>query len=478
MKTRYGCLVVFLSIVLGAGGLVGAADSSQGVTALVGATLIDGTGADPLPDAVVVIEDGRIACAGSRDDCPVPEGAETHDLTGRFVTPGLVDAHVHFSQTGWADGRPDALDVRDRYPYPQVVDGLHENPERFFRAYLCSGVTSVFDVGGYPWTFELAGRTEDDSRAPRVRAAGPLLSTWDFWLNLPAERQFIYLEDAESAETGVDYLRARGAAAVKVWFIPVGDRDFDQMAAAVKAAGREADERGLPLIAHATGLREAKVAVKAGTEVLVHSVWDREVDDEFLELARQHGTMYVPTLTVPAGYQRMYASAVSGEPPVVDDPLGCVDAETLAKVRSTAELEAPMDADALARRGQATEERAGIGAENLLKVQRAGIPVAMGTDAGNPLTLHGPSVFAELEAMQEAGLTPMEVLVAATRNGARALGREDKLGTVEAGKGADLLVLAEDPSKDATAFRSLRRVMRGGVLHEVVDLAATGRESK
>src|SRR4029078_2230541 len=115
-----------------------------------------------------------------------------------FVTPGLVDAHVHFSQTGWADGRPDGLDVRATHPYEKVEGELRSHPERFFRSYLCSGVTAVFDVGGYAWTLGLPPRAEPDAFAPHVRAAGPLLSTADHWLNLPAERQFIFLKDEET----------------------------------------------------------------------------------------------------------------------------------------------------------------------------------------------------------------------------------------------------------------------------------------
>ena len=103
-------------------------------------------------------------------------------------------------------------------------------------------------------------------------------------------------------------------------------------------------------------------------------------------------------------------------------------------------------------------------AANLKRVSDAGIPVAMGTDAGNPLTLHGPSVYAEMEAMQAAGMTPMEVLVAATRGGARAMGVERETGTLERGKSADLLVVAADPTKDVANLRKLRFVMRAGVL--------------
>jgi len=441
--------------------------------ALVGATLVDGTGAPPVADAVVVLRGGEIECAGSRAECPVPEGVGRVDLAGRWITPGLVDAHVHFSQTGWADGRPDALDVRDRYPYPETVARLEAEPERFFRAFLCSGVTAVFDVGGYPWTWDLSARAERDTRAPHVAAAGPLLTTLDHWVNLPAERQFHYLADEAAAREGVDYLAARGADAVKVWMIVTGERPLDELERVVGVAGARADERGLPLVVHATDLPEAKAALRAGAEVLVHSVWDRPVDDELLELARAAGATYVPTLTVPFGYQQMFAAAASGDPPPVDDPHGCVDPDTLGRVAETAELSPPpaLTAERLAERAARIAEEDRTAAENLRRVHAAGIPVAMGTDAGNPLTLHGPSVYAELEAMEAAGLSPMDVLVAATRNGARAMGRGDDLGTVEPGKAADLLVLAADPAASASAFRSVEAVVRGGVLRPVGELA-------
>ena len=441
--------------------------------ALVGATLVDGTGGPPVADAVVVLRDGRIECAGARDACPVPADAGRVELTGSWITPGLIDTHVHFSQTGWADGRPDFIDVRDCHPYEEVIAERRRDPRAFYRAYLCSGVTAVFDVGGYPWTWELGAAAESDTRAPHVAAAGPLLSTLDFWLNLPAERQFIHLADAETARDGVAYLAARGAAAVKVWFIRHDGQPFEEMVAAVAAAGEAAARRGLPLIVHATGLEEAKAAVRSGAALLVHSVWDREVDDEFVELMLQRGTIYCPTLTVPAGYQRLAAAAFAGEAPAVDDPHGCVDAATLAKVASTAELgPGELTAEGLAARATRLAERERIGAANLARLATAGVPIAMGTDAGNPLTLHGPSVYAEMEAMQAAGMAPMDVLIAATTTAANAMGRQEDLGTVEAGKIADLLILAADPTADVAAFRRLTHVVRGGVLRPLAELAA------
>jgi imidazolonepropionase-like amidohydrolase len=444
------------------------------VKALVGATLVDGTGAPPVPDSAVVVRGDRIECAGTRAACPVPSGTEVSDLRGKWLTPGLVDAHVHFSQTGWADGRPDALDARDRHPYDDVEAGLRARPERYFRSYLCSGVTSVFDVGGYPWTFELPERARRDPLAPSVVAAGPLLSTLDHWLNLPAERQFIYLRDEESAREAVHYLAAEHAGAVKVWFIVHEGRPFDEMAAAVRAAGDEARKAGLQLIVHATGLREAKEALRAGARLLVHSVGDAPVDDEFLSLASSNKALYCPTLTVRDGYVRMFRGALDGKPPAIDDPGGCVDRETRARVAETATVGAAhVDRKRFESREPQWAAESTTARQNLPRVFAAGIPIVMGTDAGNPLTLHGPSVYAEMEAMQEAGLTPMQVIVASTRNGADAMGRLSDVGTIERGKIADLIVLGADPTRDVAAFRMLRAVVRGGILHEQPGLRAS-----
>ncbi len=440
--------------------------------ALVGATLLDGTGAPPVPDAAVLLRDGKIECAGPRAACPVPEGMDTVDLTGLFLTPGLVDAHVHFSQTGWADGRPDAIDARERHPYEKVVAGLERHPERFGRSYLCSGVTAVFDVGGYPWTLNLPAWAEPDSEVPRVAAAGPLLSTIDFWLNLPAERQFMPLTDTEAAKTGVDYLAGHGSAAVKVWYIVTPEQPVEKSAAAVRAAGEAAREHKIPLIVHATGLAEAKEALRAGARLLVHSVEDQPVDQEFLDLARKAGAIYCPTLTVRGGYLRMFAGAARAQAPAVDDPNGCVDPATLASVAETVKLTSPVPAERIQGLEEAFSGRESLAAANLKKVAEAGIPIAMGTDAGNPLTLHGPSVYAEMEAMQAAGLTPAQVLTAATRGGATAMGREKDFGTVEKGKQADLLIVAADPAADTANLRKVRFVVRGGVMRGIEELHA------
>jgi imidazolonepropionase-like amidohydrolase len=437
--------------------------------AIVGATLIDGTGAAPVRDAVVVLRDGKIEASGSRSAVPIPAGVDTLDARGTWILPGLADAHVHFSQTGWADGRPDALDVRDLHPYEATIERLRTHPETFFRSWLACGVTSVFDVGGYAWTVGLEERTRLDTEAPRVVATGPLLSTLDHWLNLPGEQQFIHLNSDSIARACVHYLKSLGSSAIKVWFINVPGRDFDAMAKAVAAAGDEARKVGLPLLVHATGLREAKAALRAKPNLLVHSVWDLPVDQEFLDLARAAGTVYCPTITVIDGYWRMQDALRTGVEPQVDDPNGVVDSLTRAHVASLAQLGA--------RKGNTTPDsvrkaRRQTMAANLLKVHKAGIPVAMGTDAGNPLTLHGPAVYAEMEAMQRAGMSAMEVIVASTRNSTRAMGLGESVGIIAPGRGADLIVVGADPTRDVANLRRLRWVVRDGVIRPASEFKA------
>ncbi|MBI2212151.1 MAG: amidohydrolase family protein [Acidobacteria bacterium] len=456
--------------------VTGAVDSPPGTPppprAIVGATLVDGRGGAPVANANVVIRSGRIDCAGTAAQCPVPEGIEVTDAKGMWLTPGLIDAHVHFSQTGWADGRPDALDVRASHPYERVEAELEAHPERYARSYICSGVTSVFDVGGYPWTLRLAERFKSDTLAPRVVAAGPLLSTLDHWLNLAAERQFIAITTEETAQLGVRYLVSKGAKAIKVWYIVSPDLPVEKNAAVVAAAGDEAQRARLPLIVHATGLAEAKASLRAGAKVFVHSVEDLPLDQEFLDLAKQNGTIVIPTLTVIDGYVRMFRGVADRKAPSVDDPNHCVDRATLARVAETATVDASLvKAENLARREARQARFNKVTRENLATLVRAGIPIATGTDAGNPLTLHGPAIYAEMEAMQASGMTPMQVIVASTATASRAMGTDAETGTIEKGKAADLVLLGADPTKDVSNFRRIRFVVRAGEIRDIAYLS-------
>jgi imidazolonepropionase-like amidohydrolase len=447
-------------------------------TALVGATVIDGTGRAGIPSAVVVATGDRLACVGTAAQCPVPAGATRVDVAGRFITPGLVDAHVHFSQTGWVDGRPDAIAAPAVYPYAETARALRANPERWYRSYLCSGVTAVFDVGGHPWTTALPARAERDSMAPHVRAAGPLVTHAPQTTLRVDDSIYTFLPMATPTDvrTSVATLKAMGASAVKVWYLAPAREQQQELDARLMEVGKEARAAGLDLVVHATELRGAKAALKAGAAMLVHSVEDEPLDDEFMSLLQTTRAIYAPTLVVDRNAVRAFASIILGNRYQIDDPGRCVDSATIARTSQVASLRTVFPnftraTERVLRGLDDVEIRNAVRADNLRRVHAAGATIVVATDAGNPLTFHGASIYSELEAMQATGIPASEVLMMATRNGARAMGRLNDFGTLEAGKLADLLVLAEDPRVDVRAYRSLTHVMRGGRLYEQGELA-------
>jgi imidazolonepropionase-like amidohydrolase len=385
------------------------------------------------------------------------------DLTGAYIGPGLVDAHVHYSQTGWVDGRPDAVDLRAQYPYDSVVRALEAHPELFHRANLCSGVTSVFDVGGFPWTYALARRSRQATDAPRVVATGPLLATIS--MDSQMMGQFVFMTDESIVRMAVRQHRDAGAAAIKIWYINVPDSLHPHAKVMLMAAGDEARKAGLQLVVHATELPNAKDAVEAGASVLVHDVSTGTVDAEFLRAAKRNGTIVIPTLTVLEGYADVFLARSPGR----RYPLDCVDPVTRHKLETVLP-------DSLRARGKAFwngPRAAGLMAtsvDNLRRMYQAGIPIAMGTDAGNPGTAHGPSVYREMELMQQAGMPASAVFASATIIAARAMALDGEVGSIAPGKRADLVVFGADPTRDVHNARQIRFVVRNGVLYPREDL--------
>jgi imidazolonepropionase-like amidohydrolase len=449
--------------------------------ALVGATVHDGRGGPALADAVIHVAGDRIVCVGSRTDCALTEQVDTVDLAGRHITPGLVDGHVHYAQTGWLDGRPDSGIGTDHYDYEALQASLRDNPDRWHRAYLCSGVTAVYDVGGLPWTLDVGESGEDAANRPHYQAAGPLITHYEpvfGVISALGTDSFLSMASDEAALDSVSKLVEMGARAIKVWYLDPPKDQRDALDKRLKHVGEAAREAGLPLIVHATELRNAKAALRAGASMLVHSVEDRLVDEEFLELLRETGADYAPTLTVGANWRRAVSSVVLGlTPPPVDDPNNCVDERTREVIAEADTLGSSRSVTSSALEGVfAGLESAGgsqaIARLNLARVFQSGAPIVTSTDAGNPLTVHGPSIYAEIEAMESAGIPPSEILVMSTRNGAAAMGRLDDFGTLEAGKLADLIVLEDDPSASADAYRSITHVMRAGEVRLIKEFSA------
>lgn len=440
------------------------------VKVLTGATLFDGTGSVPIENSVVVIKDDNIDCVGTENDCTIPSGADMIDVSGKFITPGLVDAHVHFFQTAFFDSRPDALDLRDTYPFMEVAAYQKNHPQRYYDAYLCSGITSVYDVGGFTWTIDFQDSAEENPSAPHVAAAGPLItpSTLELF-NTSSDKVLVNLDSEETGRKTVQYLSALGSTGIKMWQLDVENEDYMNR---VEAVADEIKEQGNRMIAHATTLAQAKAALQAGTKLLVHSVSDTEVDQEFIDLAKEEGTIYTPTLVVGGGYMLAYRAAAGVATFQINDSNGCVDSKTRQMLENADQFsDHAAFSDGFKKRLESFDPESDIigkvDAANLRKVHEAGIPIAVGTDAGNPGTLHGISIYDEMEAMQQAGIPANDLIVMATQNGAKAMQRSDDFGTLEAGKIADLVVLDKDPSEDIANMRSIEQVMRMGVLKDV-----------
>ncbi len=437
-------------------------DPAAGTTVLQGGTLIN-PGAEPVPNALIVIQEGRITCAGTGAACTYPAGAKTVDVTGAWVGPGLIDAHVHYSQTGWLDGRPDAANLRHLHPYDSVVRSLQANPERFHRAALCSGVTSAFDVGGFRWTFDLARKTDSSTDAPWVKAAGPLLST----IPLPAEMMavLVVMKDDSTVRAAVREHQRLGAESIKVWYVQVPDSMRKHAKAMLMAAADETRKAGLRLLVHALEPAGARDAVEAGAVVLVHDVFTAPVDEKLLAAIRRSGAIVIPTLAVVDGY----GDAFHGRSPARRYPLDCIDPVTRRKLETVVPDSLLDKQSAAFWRGPAQALRP-TAAANLKRMHEAGIPIAMGTDAGNPGTAHGPSVYYEMEAMQQAGMPAADVFASATIVAARAMALEKEIGSVEPGKRADLVVFDADPTSDIRNARQVRLVVHNGKMHSRADL--------
>ncbi len=477
MKTpfKWGAALSLLALAACSGGEPA---PQTGLMALIGATVIDGTGGPAFENGVILVQGDELACVGTAQDCPVPEGTPRTDLSGHFITPGLVDAHVHFDQTGWLDGRPEAL-ATDVYPYEETIQLLWDDPGRWHRAFLCSGITAVYDVGGAPWTVngEQATDTQRPDRA-HVRAAGPLVTHVDFnapfMVGMLADQPvFLPMQSEADIADDIAYLQSIGSQAVKVWYLQPDEADAERLDALVMAAGEAAEAAGLPLLVHATDLREAKVALRAGAFMLVHSVGDQPVDQEFLDLLLANDTVYAPTLIVGGNWNEAVIAASEQSVPALDDPNGCVDPalrDRIANIAAYADFAGRVSAEDVAARREAYQAEMAIMQANLLTVYEAGGRIVTSTDSGNPLTLHGAAIHPEMEAMQAAGLPADVIIELSTRAGAEAMGMADRFGTLEAGKLADLIVLAADPREDIAHMRQLTHVMRAGFLLEQSDL--------
>ncbi len=430
------------------------ADSLHHYQAFVGATLIDGTGRGSRPDATVLIENEHISAVGNKSELAIPKNARVFDVRGKWIVPGLIDAHVHFFQSGGLYTRPDVIDLRAVRPYEEEIAGIRERLPATLAHYLASGVTSVVDMGGPNWTFEVRELARRRLQAPRVAVAGPLIST-----TLPAalktgDPPIAQVKSPEEARAAVRRQIHRRPDLIKIWFIPAWGLPLSMQIDWVAAAIEESHAQGLRVAVHATELEVARAAVEAGADILVHSVRDRRVDDPFIQLLKKRAVLYVTTLALNEGYREVLQEKVE----LTEFERRVGDPEVLATLDDLGVLPPWKRWSQWLKHWPGPE----LMFWNLKRLHASGIPIAAGSDAGNIGTLHGAGLHRELELMAEAGLAPAEILTAATLGGARVMGRSAELGTLEPGKLADLLVLEADPLADIRNLRRIHSVVKGG----------------
>ena len=464
MRMQIGTAVLLVAaLALGAASTGARAAAHEPVTAIVGATVIHpelAGAATVAPDSTVIIAGNRIRAVGPSASTRVPAGATVIDAHGKWLIPGLVDSHIHFHQSGNLYTRPDAADFNRWMPYAKEVARNKARLPATFKVWLASGVTSVVDVGGPFWNFDVREAARSSPAAPRVHVAGPLISTIDRPQLDLGDPPIIKVTSADEARALVKRELERKPDFIKVWFIYDEGDDLPAREAIVKAAGDAAHAGGVRLAVHATELAVAKAALRAGADYLVHSVEDAPVDEEFLALAKRRHVLYCPTLFVLPGY----GYAFSGTWQATEAEQRLADPQILAAMHDLEHIPQELVPERVAKRFKAHKppELPLIAMQNVRTVWDAGIVVAMGTDAGNIGTLHGPSVFREMALMAQAGLTPLEVLRSATVNGAAVMGMEHDLGAIAPGRLADLVVLDADPLADVSNLSRISRVLKDG----------------
>lgn len=398
-----------------------ACTSSTPVTAFTGATVWDGSGQPSINDATILVRDGTVLSVEAGG--AVPRGSEVVSLEGRFVTPGIIDAHAHVSGY-WADAA-----IED------PLERIHGDLE----LYAWYGVTTVNSLGD-----ESVAMTARDAASPvdaraRLFVAGPVIT--DF------TEEGARAAAAMNADAGVDWLKLRvddnlGTSEKMPW-------------EAVQAAVDVSNERGVPLAAHLFYLEDAKRLLDMGADLVAHSVRDLPLDDDFIARMQAAGVCYVPTLT-----REVSTFTYADQPDFLDDPFftAAQPAGEVARVSAPDFVERQAASPAAAGYRIALEQAT----ENVMAATAAGLPVAMGTDAGPAARFPGYFEHLELWMMADAGMTPEQVMLSATSVAAQCVGADDA-GTLESGKRADFLVFTEDPLRDVRATRSLESVYIAGV---------------
>ena len=405
--------------------------------AIIGAVLIDGTGGPPISNSVVVVAGSRIRAVGNRANMPIPAGVEKINGAGMFLVPGIIDLHVHL---GTRAG-----------PRYAAAEYTRQRIEQNLNTYLYFGVTSVRSMGTDRQAAFDVRKAEQDGQllTARLFAAGRGFTAPGGHPSQAVGDVVIQTDSPEEARRQVDTLAAQKVDAIKIWVDDLHGKAPKIKPAVADAIIEQARKYNIPVTAHIYSLADTEHLVQAGAVGFLHMIQDTEdIDPAFIARLRDLRIVFTPTL-VRQEIEWLYAEHLR----LLDDPdlVRSADPEVLAAARQAAATATPAQRQDF--------ERA---MRNTSKLSAGGVLIGVGSDGGSALDFPGFMTHRELELLSQAGLSPMDVIVAGTRNGGMALRKGDDLGTLEPGRRADLMLVSANPLEDVRNLRKIERLMLNG----------------
>ncbi|MEO8771752.1 MAG: amidohydrolase family protein [Ferruginibacter sp.] len=433
-------------------------------------TMLDVEKQKIVSNATVGITGSNITSISTSSKATLPPDATIIDGTGKFLLPGLTDAHVHFSQSGGLYTRPDAIDLRKDMPYDKEIEWTHVNMKDVLKRYLQAGITNVIDVGSTVNFLKQRDQFKGKSYAPSIYMTGPLITSYEptAFKNLGDNDPFSLVATEEDGRKMVQQQLPYHPDFIKIWYIVANSTDKEAAAKkflpVAKAIIDEAHKNNLKVAVHATERITAQLAVEAGCDYLVHSVDDEILSDDFVKLLKTKNITLCPTLVVHDGYNKTFGQELEFS----SRELRLSDPQQLGSLYDMKHLpEKPMiDAYKKSiRNSKASSNKLdSICAVNLKKLVDADVRIAAGTDAGNIGTLHATSYLNELIAMKKAGLTNWQVLKSATINPTYILGKEKQTGSIAIGKMADMILLNANPVDNLQNLEQIKLVINKGFI--------------